>query len=255
MQAAWHAPGMERVSGLRWSSAAVTAVAVVAALVVSALVPVLRWPVLGALVVALPFARRRSGLGWAVAAGIPVAVNQAWGTVDVPAVAAGLADCTNLLSPLALWRAAEAVVVLGVVVVLVRLMGSSARELCLVRPDTLLLALSVGGAVIVASASLALGTLFAKPFFGSIELDLSPGALGPALVLAVANGTMEEVVYRGVMLAWLTRVVGPRPALILQALTFGAAHGGADFTGSPLPVMAAVAVGGLIAGVIVQRTR
>ena len=74
---------------------------------------------------------------------------------------------------------------------------------------------------------------------GLIELALSPGALGPALILAVANGTMEEVIYRGVMLAWLTRVVGPRPALVLQALTFGAAHGGADFTGSPLPVMAA----------------
>ena len=28
-----------------------------------------------------------------------------------------------------------------------------------------------------------------------------------AMVLAVANGTMEEVIYRGVMLAWLTRTV------------------------------------------------
>jgi membrane protease YdiL (CAAX protease family) len=206
-------------------------------------------------VLALPFAGPRAGLGWAIAAGIPVAVNQAWGTVDVPAVAAGLADCTNLFSPFALWRAAEAIVVLGVVAVLVRLMGSSARELCLVRPDARLLAVSVGGAVAVAVGSLALGTLFATPFFGEIELSLSPGALGPALVLAVANGTMEEVIYRGVMLAWLTRVVGPRPALVLQALAFGAAHGGADFTGSPLPVMAAVAVGGLVAGWIVQRTR
>lgn len=237
------------------SPAGIAALVVVAALIVSALVPVLRWPVLVALVVALPFARIRGGLGWPVAAGIPVAVNQAWGTVDVPAVAAALADCTNLLSPLALWRVAEAVVVLGVVAVLVRLMGSSARELCLVRPDRRLLAVSVGGAVVVAAASLALGTLFAKPFFGDIELSLSPGALVPALMLAVANGTMEEVIYRGVMLAWLTRVVGPRPALVLQALTFGAAHGGADFTGSPLQVMAAVAVGGLIAGIIVQRTR
>lgn len=234
---------------------ALTALLVVGLLIASALLPWLRWPVLVGLVVALPFSRRRGNAAWPIAAGIPVAVNQAWGTVEVPAVAAALADCTNLLSPLALWRAAEAVVVLGVVVILVRLMGSSARELCLVRPDRRLLAVSVGGAVVVAAASLALGTLFAKPFFGSIELALSPGALGPALILAVANGTMEEVIYRGVMLAWLTRVVGPRPALVLQALTFGAAHGGADFTGSPLPVMAAVAVGGLIAGWIVQRTR
>ncbi|MFN8621076.1 MAG: CPBP family intramembrane glutamic endopeptidase [Chloroflexota bacterium] len=231
------------------------AIGVTGALVASGLVPVLRWPVLVLLVVALPFARRRRGLGWAVAAGIPVAVNQAWGTVDVPAVAAALGDCTNLLSPLALWRVAEAAVVLGVVAVLVRLMGSSARELCLVRPETRLLVTSLGGAVLVAAGSLALGTLFAKPFFGTIELSIPPAAIGSALLLAVANGTLEEVIYRGVMLAWMTRVVGPRPALVLQALAFGAAHGGADFTGSPLPVMAAVAVGGLIAGIIVQRTR
>lgn len=236
--------------------AGIVAVAVSGALILAALVPVLRWPVLVALAVAFPFALARPRLAWAVAAGIPVAVNQAWGTIAVPAAGPALADCANLLSPPALWRLAEAVTVLVVLGGLAVRLGSSARELGLVRPDARMLTVSVAGAVVVAGGSLALGSLFAEPFFGPIRLALDdPFALGPALVLAISNGTMEELIYRGAMLAWLTRVIGPRPALVLQALVFGAAHGGADFTGSPLPVMAAVAVGGLIAGLIVQRTR
>jgi membrane protease YdiL (CAAX protease family) len=66
---------------------------------------------------------------------------------------------------------------------------------------------------------------------------------------------MEEVAYRGAMLHWLTPSLGVRGALLAQAICFGAAHTGSDFTGSPLPVMLAVATGGLIAGWIVQRTR
>jgi membrane protease YdiL (CAAX protease family) len=56
------------------------------------------------------------------------------------------------------------------------------------------------------------------------------------------------------MLHWLTPGLGFRGALIAQAICFGSAHIGSDFTGSPLPVMAAVAAGGLVAGLIVRRT-
>jgi membrane protease YdiL (CAAX protease family) len=247
---------MDGRTGIRWSVAAIAGVGVPALLIAAALVPELRWPVLAGLALALPFSLARPGVGWAVAAGIPVAVNQAWGTIAVPAAGPGLVDCANLLSPPALWRLAEATAVLVVLGALAVRLGSGRRELGLVRPTRRTAVLSVGGAAVVAGGSLVLGTLFAEPFFGPIRLALQdPFALGPALVLAISNGTMEELIYRGAMLAWLTRVVGPRPALVLQALVFGAAHGGADFTASPLPVMAAVAVGGLIAGVIVQRTR
>ncbi len=131
-----------------------------------------------------------------------------------------------------------------------------AAEIGLVRPSRPLLAASIGAAVVVAVGSLALGTLFAKPFFGDIQLQLTdPVSLIPALLLAIANGSMEEVAYRGAMLHWLTPSLGFRGALVAQAICFGAAHVGPDFTGNPLPVMAAVAAGGLIAGLIVQRTR
>jgi membrane protease YdiL (CAAX protease family) len=74
------------------------------------------------------------------------------------------------------------------------------------------------------------------------------------LILAVANGTMEELAYRGALMAWLSRAAGPRVGLVGQAVVFGAAHTGPDFTGPVLPVVLAIIAGGLIAGLIVRRT-
>jgi membrane protease YdiL (CAAX protease family) len=73
-------------------------------------------------------------------------------------------------------------------------------------------------------------------------------------MLAVANGTMEELVYRGSLMAWLAPLLGAGGALVGQALVFGAAHTGGDYVGPALPVLLAVATGGLIAGLIVRRT-
>ena len=66
---------------------------------------------------------------------------------------------------------------------------------------------------------------------------------------------MEEVLYRGALLSWGERMVGPRAALWLQAIVFGLAHGaGRDFAASPLPVVAVLVVAGVVAGLIVRRT-
>jgi uncharacterized protein len=242
--------GGDTSTGLR-----TTAWLVVAALVTAALVPVTRLPVLVLLVLGLTAAGRRRRVAWPIAAGIPVAVNQAWGTMEVPAPAALLADCANLLSPPALWRVAEATLVIGVVGILAVWLGSRPRELGLVRPSRDTAAIALVAAIVVAGGSLLLGSAFAAPFFGSISLQLSDlMALAPALMLSVANGTMEELIYRGALLAWLARAIGPREALVAQAVVFGAAHGGADFVASPVPVMVAVGIGGIIAGLIVRRT-
>ena len=53
-----------------------------------------------------------------------------------------------------------------------------------------------------------------------------PVSILPALLLAIANGSMEEVAYRGAMLHWLTPSLGVRGALVAQAICFGAAHTG-----------------------------
>ena len=115
--------------------------------------------------------------------------------------------------------------------------------------------MGVAAVVLIPVPSLYLGTILAEPFFGQIRLDLSqPTALVPALVLAVANGTMEELAYRGALMAWLSRAAGPAAGLVGQAVVFGAAHTGPDFVGPVLPVVLAIIAGGLIAGLIVRRT-
>ena len=54
-----------------------------------------------------------------------------------------------------------------------------------------------------------LGPILARPFFGEISYDVTVvGAIAPALVFAVANGTMEELAYRGALLGWSAKVIG-----------------------------------------------
>jgi membrane protease YdiL (CAAX protease family) len=81
------------------------------------------------------------------------------------------------------------------------------------------------------------------------------GALLPALVFALANGVMEEVVYRGALLGWSARVMGAWPAIVGQAIVFGLAHSGPDVLASPILLSVGLGIGGLIAGIITVRTR
>ena len=89
----------------------------------------------------------------------------------------------------------------------------------------------------------------------SATTSRSIGAIVPALVFAVANGTMEELAYRGALLGWSAKVMGVAPAVVGQAVVFGLAHSGSDVVGNGLPLMLALGVGGLIAGIIAVRTR
>jgi membrane protease YdiL (CAAX protease family) len=227
----------------------------VAAIIVGAFLPPLRFVVLAGLGGLLLITWRRRQLALAIAAVLPAALNLAWGTLPQPVVAPGDTSwCTELLSPPALWRAGEAVGVLALAAILLRGLRVPARDIGLVRPSRTMLAVSIGSGLVVALGSLVLGTILAAPFFGTIQLQFGdPASLVPALILAIANGSMEEIAYRGTMLHWLTPGLGVRGALIAQALAFGAAHTGSDFTGSPLPVMVSVAFAGLIAGIIVRR--
>jgi membrane protease YdiL (CAAX protease family) len=200
--------------------------------------------------------RRQAPVRWAWAATLPVALSLSWGLIVPPAADPLGADCANPLSPPALWRLAEAVLVLGAVVVLARTLHAPAASLWWRWPSKTVVRLSVAGFVVFGPLGLLLGPALARPFFGSFGLDLSdPLALVPALVFAVSNGVMEEVAYRGALMGWTARVVGLAPALVLQSVVFGFAHSGPDFVGSPWPVIAALVVGGLIAGLITIRTR
>jgi membrane protease YdiL (CAAX protease family) len=200
--------------------------------------------------------RRQAPVRWAWAAIVPVALSLSWGLIVAPAADPLGADCADLGSPPAMWRLAEAVLVLGVVVVLARTLHASAASVWWRRPSRSVVWLSVVAFAIFGPLGLILGPWLARPFFGSFGLDVSdPLALAPALVFALSNGVMEEVAYRGALMGWTAKVVGLAPAVALQAVVFGLAHGGPDMIGSPWPVIAALTLGGLIAGVITVRTR
>jgi membrane protease YdiL (CAAX protease family) len=229
--------------------------AVLASLVIAALVPPARSVVVIVLALGAVGAPRGSALAWATSAGLPVAIVLVWGAVVGDALESNESDCGNILSPLVLHRVMEALMVGITIALLARRLGVTVRSLGLPRPTSRELLLGSLAIVVIPVASLRLGEALAAPFFGPIHLDLSqPGAIVPAMMLAVANGTMEELAYRGALMSWLSRASGPRLALVGQAVVFGAAHTGSDYVASAIPVVLVIVAGGLVAGFIVRRT-
>jgi membrane protease YdiL (CAAX protease family) len=216
----------------------------------------LRLPILVVLVLGFLVARQhgsRRTPAWAGA--VPVAISLAWGLIGLPPAATDGSTCARPTSPFATLRLAEGVLTLGALMILVPLVGSGAAELGLRRPTRRVSFLAVGAFAICGPLGLLLGPALAEPFFGRVGIATSdPAAVVPALVFAIANGVMEEVAYRGALQAWTARVTGPVIAIAGQALVFGLAHTGPDVLGSPIPVVAAMTAGGLVAGYIVRRT-
>lgn len=233
------------------------AVVPLALLAVAAAVPALRLIIAAGLVGGTAVAIGRDApVRWAWAAAIPVSVSLAWGAWPMPVASADGSDCASPASPIAVWRAAEAVIVLGVLAALAMLLGAARASLGLRLPARRWIRWAILGFVVSGPVALLLGPILARPFFGDVGYDLTViGAIVPALIFATGNGVMEEVIYRGALLGWTARVMGVGPALVGQAIVFGLAHSGPDVVGSPLPLMLALGVGGLLAGVIAVRTR
>jgi membrane protease YdiL (CAAX protease family) len=185
-----------------------------------------------------------------------VALSIAWSDIALPTNARDGSSCANLFAPFALYRAAGTVLVLAAVAVVVRLLGATGVEIGFGRVSRAAAALTLGAFLAVAIVAVFIGPAMAEPFFGPLPVALgNMSAVLPALLFAIANATMEEVMYRGVLLRWVMRSRGPLLAMAVQAAAFGLAHGvGSDFSGSPLPVIAATAAAGLAFGVIALRT-
>jgi membrane protease YdiL (CAAX protease family) len=232
-----------------------------ALIVLAAAVPIARPFVLACLVGGVAVAIRRDApVRWAWAAPIPVAMSLCWGLLPVPSPSPSGADCGSITSPTAVWRTAEAGVVIGTLAILAWALRTRPvdlrRDLLLRLPARWVVRWSILGFLVAGPIALVLGPIVARPFFGEITYDVTVlGAIVPALLFAVANGSMEELAYRGALLGWSARVIGVPAAVVGQAVVFGLAHSGADVTGSPLLLMAALGLGGLIAGIIAVRTR
>jgi len=225
-------------------------------LVLAAAFPALRITVLIVLVAGAAVAISRDApVRWTWAGAVPVALSLLWGTLSAPIAALDGSDCANPASPVATWRAIEALVVLAALTVLAVVLKASPASLSLRWPARRWIRWAVLGFVVSGPLALLAGPYLAQPFFGDVGYRLVLEALVPALVFAVANGVMEEVIYRGALLGWSARVIGLGPAIIGQAIVFGIAHSGSDVIGLQVPLMVALGMGGLLAGVIAVRTR
>jgi membrane protease YdiL (CAAX protease family) len=237
------------------------AYAVAGAVAASAIAHPLRWPVLVALGIGVSAAasrgQRDAPVVWLAAALLPVQARLVYETV-APSISPTLEQCEDPVSPLALARVVEAAIVLGTLGASIALLGRrSIPALSLRVPSRRIVVLSIVGPLVAVPVALIVGPKLTGPFFGRIDIDLSrPLAILPAAILAIANATMEEAVFRGAVQGWGARSFGANGAIALQAVLFGVTHIGPDFQNGfvMLPVLGAVTVGGLVAGVIVRRT-
>jgi membrane protease YdiL (CAAX protease family) len=223
----------------------------------AAAIPAARLPVVAALVVGLLVARRSDvaavRLAWA--APIPVAFVLACTLIPEPEIVRTLAACADPVSPRAIRRVLIAIAVLIVAAVVARVARAPVAGLRMRRPSRAVGVVSIAALGVAAPLAIVLGPVLAEPFFGPVAFRIAtPLALLPAFAFAIANAVEEEVAYRGAWLGWGEAALGPVLAISVQAVGFGLAHGGSDFLGPQLPVIAAMAAGGAIAAVIARRT-
>lgn len=223
----------------------------------AAAVPPLRIPALAVLTAGFVVAWRLQRPEVAAWAGtIPVAVSLAFGLIALPPSATDGSTCASPAAPFATVRLGEAALALGALAVVYAFVGKGRAELGFRLRTPAVATIAVVGALLAGPLALVLGPPLSEPFFGPLPIrtgDLL--SIVPALVFAVSNGVMEEVIYRGALQAWVARTARVAPAVAAQAIVFGLAHGASeDFVGSPLPVVALMIAGGAVAGWIVVRT-
>lgn len=214
-------------------------------LLAGALVPGLR-PVVAVALLAgwllLLFRRRPEALAWA--ATLPVGVLLVWPVVlgiDVPL---GEVACVAPFSDIVLRRMVVAAVGLGLAGLVSVAHRVGATELGLRRPGPGEAAAALGGLLALAIGGLVIGPIVAEPFFGLLEYATPAAVIVPAVMFGIANGVLEEVAYRGVLQAFLGRLVPIAAAIAFQGLVFGIVHAGPEVVAFlPLHIAMLSAVG------------
>lgn len=228
-------------------------------LVLAAIVGPLRLPVLGAiaaasaLVVVRSGHARPAGPGVAWLAALPLAVSLAVGLLPDPAVADPGA-CDDLFPPPVARRMAQAGAALGVVALLALRLGGR-RSLGIVMPSDRRVVALAALSPLLAPIGIIVGPILAGPFFGEVRLgSVTFAALVPAILLALANASLEEVTYRGALQRWGAPALGIGGAIVAQAFVFGSAHLGSDVLAGGLLLWVGMATAGLVAGIVAHRT-
>jgi membrane protease YdiL (CAAX protease family) len=195
---------------------------------------------------------RPATLAWAAA--LPVGIELAWPIILGRDGALG-ALCADPLTEIVVRRIVQAGLILAVVVLLSRWLGQGPSTLGLTRPDSRAAGAAVAAGLIVSVGGLYLGPALATPLFGRVGFVAPVATIVPALAFAVANGMLEEITYRGVLMRWLGRLVGIWPALVVQGVVFGLAHAGPEILPAMLPVhITIMAACGIALGLVTLRT-
>ena len=214
-------------------------------LLAAALVPGLR-PVASVVLLAgwllLLVRRRPEALAWA--ATLPVGVPLVWPWVLGVDVPLGEVACVAPFSDIVLRRSVVAAVGLGLAGLVSAVHRVGATELGLRRPGRAEAAAGLGGLLVLGIGGPVIGPIVAEPFFGPLEYATPIAVIVPAVVFGIANGVLEEVAYRGVLQAFLGRLVPIAAAIAFQGLVFGIVHAGPEVVGLlPLHIATLSAVG------------
>jgi membrane protease YdiL (CAAX protease family) len=226
-----------------------------------AAIPVLRPLVLVILAVAAVATavggRARTPTGGAWLATLPAAVGLTWAALaGTPMPLPDALHCGDLLSPPTVTRVVQAVLVLGTLALLVRIVGDRAALRLGWPTDRRVSALAIIAPFVLIPGALWIGPLLARPFFGDVALATGDlGALVPAVTFAVANAAIEETAYRGALLGWSTPALGLAGAVLGQAVVFGFAHLGADVSGAAPLLWLGMTASGVVAGFVAVRSR
>jgi membrane protease YdiL (CAAX protease family) len=214
-------------------------------LLAAALVPGLR-PVVAVVLLAgwllLLVRRRPEALTWA--ATLPVGVPLVWPWVLGVDVPLGEVACVAPFSDIVLRRMVVAAVGLGLAGLVSVVHRVDATELGLRRPGRTEAAAGLGGLLVLGIGGPIIGPIVAEPFFGPLEYATPAAVIVPAVLFGIANGVLEEVAYRGVLQAFLGRLVPIGAVIAFQGLVFGIVHAGPEVVALlPLHIAMLSAVG------------
>ncbi len=194
---------------------------------------------------------RREALAWA--ATLPVSVLLVWPWILGADLPLGEAGCVDPFSAIAVRRLVIGAVGLALTGLVSVSHGGSAAELGLRRPGRPEALVAIGGLVVLGIGGVLVGPALAEPFFGRLEFAVPAAAIVPAILFGIANGVLEEIAYRGVLQAFLARLVPIGWAIAFQGLVFGIVHAGPEVvTLLPLHIAMLSAVG-IAAGVVRWR--
>lgn len=196
---------------------------------------------------------RRQAVTWAAV--LPIGVAFSWPWVLGSDVPLGPTGCVDPISSIVVRRLLQAAAVLAVIAVLAGAHRSDRLELGLRRPSMGEGAVAAVGLAVLAIGGLVIGPAVARPFFGQLDFPIPPGVVWPAILFGLANGTLEEVAYRGSMQSWLARRWPTSVAIGYQGLLFGVIHAGQDVVGLQLLFVVLLSLVGVAAGILRLRTR